>query len=124
MMFFYIVIEKETFHLNELREFLNYLNESKWNYYISGRKVYFIPEVINKENAVSYLANHLNLKEFGALGDSCMDRGMMKIAKTAYTTKGSPLSKIFKSSKKNTLRGIEEILGIIKEEKNSYNNRC
>lgn len=92
-MFFYIVVDLDKFVLSSLDEFKEYLEKKKWKFYKTGRKVYFLPEVLSKENAIRFLMNELEENEFAALGDSEMDRGMVTAGKKGYVIGGSILDR-------------------------------
>jgi hydroxymethylpyrimidine pyrophosphatase-like HAD family hydrolase len=119
-LFFYIVADYSIFNISCLQEYVDILDERNWDMYISGRKIYFLPKGITKENAIKYLIKELNIKEFTAIGDSTMDYGMVKSADHGYVLKhGDMLSKntnnnLFVSNLKG-MDGSEEILGYIIE---------
>lgn len=118
--FFYIVVDREIFKDILLNSFEEYLNKSGWNLYVSGRKIYFIPNVVTKEAAIEYLCRYLNDMEFEALGDSIMDINMLKASKKGYIPGKSYLAvenedkeHSFYISENEGFKGIEEILEII-----------
>lgn len=117
--FFYIVVDKDFFQENSLNSFKYYLKNAKWNFYINGRKIYFIPEVVTKEAAIEYLKGYLNEDKFEALGDSIMDINMLKSSNKGYIPGNSYLALENKSedglyiSQNEGFKGIEEILYII-----------
>ncbi len=114
-LFFYLVVDKEEYNEELLSEFISYLDKSGWDIHTSGRKVYFLPRALKKENAVKFLSNYLNKKEFAALGDSSMDLNMIKISNKGYIPRDCYLTHkdievpIFVPKNKG-LKGIEEIL--------------
>lgn len=87
--FFYIVIDKEVFDKKHIKNFKEFLLKFKWNLYVNGRKIYFLPDVVTKEAAIEFLSNYLGENKFGVLGDSIMDLNMLKFAHKAYVPKGS-----------------------------------
>ena len=117
-MFFYIVINKELFHEEDLEDFKVYLDSCKWNVYSSGRKIYFIPKIIRKEVAIKFLLEYLKEEKYNALGDSVMDLNMLELAGRAFVPRESYLMDYkFKNnvyiSKSTGLSGLEEILNEI-----------
>lgn len=119
-LFFYMVVDYSIFDINCLKEYVNTLDGKNWNMYISGRKIYFLPKGITKENAIKYLLKELNIKEFTAIGDSTMDYGMIKSADYGYVLKhGDMLSTNenidFFVSNFEGMNGSEEILGNVIE---------
>ena len=82
---------------------------------MSGRKIYFIPKEISKENAIKYLTKELGIEYFYAVGDSIMDYGMLNISNKSYVLKHGDINKneienSFISSSFNGMSGTEEIL--------------
>lgn len=120
--FFYIVVDKEVFNENYIEDFKEFFLKFKWDTYVNGRKMYFLPEVVTKEAAIEFLSNYLNEKKFAALGDSIMDLNMIKYAKKAYIPRGSYIENYDVNSNvyislKSGFEGIEEILKSILIEK-------
>lgn len=117
--FFYIVVDRNVFCENSLSSFECYLKKNRWNIYVSGRKIYFIPEVVTKESAIEYLTEYLNEDKFEALGDSIMDINMLKLSNKGYVPGNSYLALENKFdddlyiSQNEGFKGIEEILCII-----------
>lgn len=114
-LFFYIVVDKEIYDESSLKQFEEYLNKNNWTLYVNGRKIYFIPSVVTKENAVKYLSSILNENSFYALGDSIMDFNMLECADKGFIPGNSTLANIEKTknmfiSKSEGFLGIEEIL--------------
>lgn len=114
-LFFYLVVDKEKYNEESLKEFIGYLNKVGWDIHTSGRKVYFLPRTLKKENAVKFLSNYLNEKVFAALGDSSMDLNMIRISNKGYIPRDCYLAHkdievpVFIPNNKG-LKGIEEIL--------------
>lgn len=113
--FFYIVIDKEVFDENYIEKFKEFLLKFRWDVYVNGRKIYFLPEVVTKEAAIEFLSNYLNKKKFGVLGDSIMDLNMLRCAYRAYIPKGSFIENYQVNSNsyislKSGFLGTEEIL--------------
>ena len=113
--FFYIVIDKDVFDENYIKNFKKFFSKYRWDLYVNGRKIYFLPEVVTKEAAIEFLSNYLNEKKFGVLGDSIMDLNMLKCAHKAYIPKGSYIENFEVNcnmyiSLKSGFFGTEEIL--------------
>ena len=114
-LFFYIVVDFNEFEFKYLENFINILSSKKWSYYISGRKIYFLPEKITKENAIKFLCEKLDIKEFAVIGDSKMDVGMLNLTDSAYILKhgdidSNDLIGNFMLSSKSGMNGTECIL--------------
>ncbi|MDB0441372.1 hypothetical protein C4R89_18090 [Clostridioides difficile] len=119
--FFYIVVDLKKFNLDSIREYINILESKNWRLYVSGRKIYFIPKEISKENAIKYLTKELGIEDFYAIGDSIMDYGMLDISSNAYVLKHGDINKSearnkFIASKSDGMSGTEEILSKILDE--------
>ncbi|HGM3507615.1 TPA: HAD family hydrolase [Clostridioides difficile] len=119
--FFYIVVDFSKFNLDSIKEYINILESKNWRFYVSGRKIYFIPKEISKENAIKYLTEELGIESFYAIGDSIMDQGMLNISNKAYVLKHGDINKneirnSFISSSFNGMSGTEEILSNILDE--------
>ena len=114
-MFFYLVVDLEKFDLEKLDPFRNELEHFNWNFYTSGRKIYFIPKILTKENAIEFLLHYLGEKEFCAMGDSSMDLNMLKKSNRAFVPAKSAIeSEMIKNtdfiSKNEGFKGTEEII--------------
>lgn len=114
-MFFYLVVDKELFSMDNLQDFRVYLDKLNWDTHVSGRKIYFIPSAIKKEYAVDFMIDYLKANKSFAIGDSTMDVGMLNTADISYIPKGSDISGYKLKAKtiiseNEGLQGIEEIL--------------
>lgn len=115
-LFFYIVIDKEVFDIKELDDFIKDIKEHKWDVYISGRKIYFLPEVVKKSTAIKYLCEKFSYNETFAIGDSTMDEDMLNLCENSYILKHGDLinkltdKKEFIISDNEGFMGSEEIL--------------
>lgn len=114
-LFFYLVVDYSIFNKDNLIDFENYLIKNNWETHYSGRKIYFLPQNLKKENAAKFLTEYLGEKGFYALGDSSMDLNLLKASKKAYIPKNSFLMNVDVNenifiSKSDGLKGLEEIL--------------
>ena len=114
-MFFYLVVDLERFDVRKIETFKKELEAFNWNFYISGRKIYFLPKILTKENAIDFLMNYLNEKEFCAMGDSSMDLNMLKKSNRAFVPAKSAIEHEMKNttdfiSKNEGFEGTEEII--------------
>ena len=82
--FFYIVVDEEKFNDEILIDFRKELDCKNWNVFRSGRKIYFLPKVLNKETAIKFLMKYLKEDKLSALGDSKMDLNMLLLAEKVY----------------------------------------
>lgn len=113
--FFYCIIDKTNFQFDDLERFIYYLKESNWNYYLNGRKLYFMPKGMTKENAINFLLKSFKESSFIASGDSILDLNMLNLSNVAYIPKHADIlhnvanNKIF-ISKNEGILATEEIL--------------
>lgn len=114
-LFFYLVVDLKNFNLDKIQEYIDILHDKNWIYYISGRKIYFLPKGITKENAIEYICKIENIKNFAVIGDSNMDRGMLNITDNAYVLKHGDINhdeiigKFIRSNEEG-IKGTEEVL--------------
>lgn len=126
-LFFYIVVDYFEFNIDMIEEYIKDLDSNNWKMYISGRKIYFLPKGINKENAINHVVNEMGISDFFAIGDSSMDYGMLKSADTGYILKHGELLNQnqdidisgLKVSAKEGMKATEEILFEILNENSS-----
>lgn len=98
-LFFYIVVEERLFDIKKIDEFKDFINNLKWDMYVSGRKIYFLPRAIKKSTAIKYICENLGYEETFAIGDSTMDIDMLEFCKNSYVLKhGDILNHINNSS--------------------------
>lgn len=122
-LFFYIVVDYFEFKIDIIEEYIKDLDSNNWRMYISGRKIYFLPIGISKENAINHIVNELGISDFFAIGDSAMDYGMLKSADTGYILRHGELLNQkqdkdidisgLKVSTKEGMKATEEILSEI-----------
>lgn len=108
-LFFYSVVDEDIFNVEYLNGFFSHLNKNNWNYFINGRKIYYIPEGISKDQAIKFIADKLKDYKFVAMGDSLMDLPMLKVAEAAYIPKHGELVA-------KDIQGINENLYISRRE--------
>jgi hydroxymethylpyrimidine pyrophosphatase-like HAD family hydrolase len=76
--FFYMfLINREHVPYTELHLFESELHQIGWRIFLQGRKLYILPNNLNKAFAVSQLQNYLDYEVHVAAGDSIMDYDML-----------------------------------------------
>lgn len=76
-LFYSARINPESLPQDELPSFREWLKKEGWNLSIQGRKIYFIPSVVNKWDGVSFVKEQLGAKQVIAAGDSLLDLDMI-----------------------------------------------
>lgn len=114
-LFFYLVVDLDIFKFYMIEGFIEELDSLGWKVYFSGRKIYFLPKGITKENAVKYLSDNIGVDKFYTIGDSFMDEGMLSMSSNPFTLKHGELAKVaydkgFALSKLDGMKGTEEVL--------------
>lgn len=90
-MFFAYVIDRKRMPIEAVKELATRLAKEGWETSIQGRKVYLVPRVVNKRDALLHL-QELEGKEIRiASGDSLLDRCMLDIAAHAIAPRHGEL---------------------------------
>ncbi|WCK55583.1 HAD family hydrolase [Aneurinibacillus sp. Ricciae_BoGa-3] len=76
-LFYYCIIERELAPLFELQQFQQWLGTCGWLLYSHGRKLYVIPEAVNKRDAVDFVKMRSGAMRVAAAGDSVLDLDML-----------------------------------------------
>lgn len=79
-LFYYCVVERDKIPLDELESFSAWAKAQQWNVSLQGRKLYVVPQVVNKWAGVSYIQELLQEKIVVAAGDSLLDLCMLEQA--------------------------------------------
>lgn len=79
-LFYYCVVERDKVPLDELESFSIWAREQQWNVSLQGRKLYVVPQVVNKWAAVAYIKELLQEKTVVTAGDSLLDLCMLEQA--------------------------------------------
>ncbi|SHK28970.1 HAD family hydrolase [Tepidibacter formicigenes] len=79
-LFCYCIVDLSKLKKDELKSFFKWLDGNNWNVSLQGRKLYFIPNCVNKRDAIVYIANNAGIKTIAAAGDSYLDLCMLDIA--------------------------------------------
>lgn len=75
-LFLYMITDTKLFDSSTLNDYKIHLEECGWRIYNQGKKIYFIPRVITKGSALSYLKSLNDFKSIVASGDSSLDHSM------------------------------------------------
>lgn len=83
-LFYYFIIDKDNIPSDEINDFKKWLLKYGWNISIQGRKLYLVPNFINKLSALNYIKNKTQKKKVIASGDSLLDLSMLEYADIAF----------------------------------------
>ncbi|WP_155837225.1 HAD family hydrolase [Aneurinibacillus terranovensis] len=130
-LFIYCIVEEQRLPKSELDAFGGWLNENGWQLFVHGRKLYLIPTVVNKWDAVEYVRERTGIDVVAAAGDSLMDLCMLRYADFAvspshgeiYETgaaSGDGMNIIFTSA--SGILAAEEILTAVKAFGENYDD--
>ncbi|HBV96437.1 MAG: hypothetical protein JL50_14050 [Peptococcaceae bacterium BICA1-7] len=76
--FYYCIIDRDKAPLQELADFSRWAQEQKWDISIQGRKLYLVPQVINKWSAIKRVAEITGDDRIIGAGDSLLDMPLIK----------------------------------------------
>ena len=79
-LFYYCVVERDKVPLADIESFALWAKEQQWTVSLQGRKLYIVPKVINKWDAVAYIRDMVQAKLVIAAGDSLLDLCMLEQA--------------------------------------------
>lgn len=71
--FHYCIIDRQKIPLEELKSFGNWVEKQQWTMSIQGRKLYLIPKIVNKGNALRRIMELAGKSEVFSAGDSLLD---------------------------------------------------
>ncbi|AKL96737.1 hypothetical protein CACET_c32930 [Clostridium aceticum] len=94
-LFCYAIVDQDRLPQEELCRFIEWLKENHWEGYLQRRKLYFVPKVVNKKDAIEYLINHIDTDFTVAAGDSLMDVGMLKQADYSITPLHGEIARLY-----------------------------
>ncbi|HZW83644.1 MAG TPA: HAD family hydrolase [Candidatus Deferrimicrobium sp.] len=94
-LFYYFVVNRDQLPENELVSFGQWAKTNCWNVSLQGRKVYLVPEVVNKQDAVAYIKKLEGENYIAASGDSLLDYCMLQFADYAIAPRHGELYRSF-----------------------------
>ncbi|PFG02901.1 HAD family hydrolase [Bacillus sp. es.036] len=77
-LFIYLIIQRDQVSREELSSLFEWAREQGWQPSLQGKKLYFVPNPVNKWKAVEYLKNELGLSYVYTAGDSLLDYELVK----------------------------------------------
>ncbi|NQF13745.1 hypothetical protein HPY31_07375 [Brevibacillus sp. HB1.3] len=82
-LFFYSIIDREKMPVDELRDFERWVAQQNWSMSIQGRKLYLVPQAVNKRDATLYVCELEQDEQLIAAGDSLLDLPLLEAAQLA-----------------------------------------
>lgn len=82
-LFFYSIIDREQMPVEVLDDFERWVNQQNWSMSIQGRKLYLVPQAVNKRDAVLYVSELEHDEQIIAAGDSLLDMPLLDCANLA-----------------------------------------
>lgn len=72
-LFYYCIVERSCLPYAELADFRTWAAAGNWTLSLQGRKLYLVPSVVNKADAVLHIKERLHASFLAAAGDSLLD---------------------------------------------------
>ena len=79
-LFVYCIVKNDKLPQKEIQAFAKWAEIKNWRVFLHGRKLYIIPNVVNKGDALKYIQGLENKEIIIAAGDSLLDLDMLKCA--------------------------------------------
>lgn len=118
-LFVYLIIRRDHVSQEELSSLFEWAREQGWQPSLQGRKLYFVPNPVNKWRAVEYLKNELGLSYIYTAGDSLLDYELIKYGDCGYVPLHGEVLESDPDLRKTEARGMgasDEILSSITED--------
>lgn len=118
-LFVYLIIRRDQVSPEELSSLFEWAREQGWQPSLQGRKLYFVPNPINKWKAVEYLKNEIGLSYIYTAGDSLLDYDLIKNGDCGYVPSHGEVLESYPDLRKTKASGMgasDEILSFIKED--------
>lgn len=118
--FIYIIIKPDLLDIVTKDEIKKIANKNNWQLSIQGRKLYLVPNSINKLTAIKYVSEKCDVRNFIAAGDSLLDKQMVISAHCGFVPAHGELFNQYKEglfvgsnlavTEKSGIKAGEEIL--------------
>ncbi len=82
--FTYCVLFRDKLQDRQLKAINRFFNANEWNLSLQGTKLYFMPKVLCKATAMTYICEQLKIDHYIAAGDSLLDLPLLTKAKEGY----------------------------------------
>ncbi|MCQ4086656.1 HAD family hydrolase [Saccharibacillus sp. JS10] len=79
-LFYSIILEREKMPLDVVEDFRKELAKMRWNLSVQGRKMYLVPDGVNKGEGLLHVKALAGASRIAASGDSLLDESLLKAA--------------------------------------------
>lgn len=79
-LFYTYVVYRDSLPLDEINHMAERLNEIGWKVSLQGRKLYVVPEAVNKSDAIVHVRRTVHSEPMVASGDSLLDKCLLESA--------------------------------------------
>jgi hydroxymethylpyrimidine pyrophosphatase-like HAD family hydrolase len=97
-LFYVYMVDRDRMPLEAVQERAELLAEHGWELSVQGRKVYIVPSVVNKRDAVAYIRQRHPEAALIASGDSLLDRTLLEAADDAIAPAHGELYRIYQTT--------------------------
>ncbi|WP_226659885.1 HAD family hydrolase [Pseudalkalibacillus hwajinpoensis] len=118
-LFVYLIIRRDQVSREELSALFEWAREQGWQPSLQGRKLYFVPNPVNKWKAVEYLKDELGLSYVYTAGDSLLDYELIKYGDKGFVPSHGEVLESYPNLHKTEAHGMaasDEILLSITED--------
>lgn len=112
-LFFYCIINEDCIPIEALSSFSKCLEKDNWRTVLHGRKLYFLPNCVNKRDAITYIAERENIERIVAAGDSLVDLDMADIANHFISPCHGEIFNLVKDEKSKKMIQFTDCSGIM-----------
>ncbi|EFM10403.1 sucrose-6F-phosphate phosphohydrolase [Paenibacillus curdlanolyticus YK9] len=97
-LFYVYLMDRDRMPAEAVQERAKALAELGWELSVQGRKVYIVPAVVNKRDAVAYIRQRHPELPLAASGDSLLDRSLLESADYAIAPAHGELHRIYQET--------------------------
>ncbi|PWV94396.1 hydroxymethylpyrimidine pyrophosphatase-like HAD family hydrolase [Paenibacillus cellulosilyticus] len=97
-LFYVYMVDRDKLPLEAVQERAELLAERGWEVSVQGRKVYIVPSVVNKRDAVAYIRQRHPEAPLISSGDSLLDRSLLEAADEAIAPAHGELYRIYQTT--------------------------
>ncbi|UHA74798.1 HAD family hydrolase [Paenibacillus sp. 481] len=97
-LFYSIKVDRERLPHDELDSFQREISKLGWQLSIQGRKIYLVPHVINKGDAMLFVKERTGAQGVAAAGDSLLDESLLAVADFALAPRHGELFRRYEAS--------------------------